>query len=74
MLEPYNTQRVIGASFDDVYDFLMEPMNLPKWAVEFCKGIEKEGDGYRVSICDGSVMWFKVTGDRALGLARIRWR
>jgi hypothetical protein len=29
-----------------LFDLLSNPENLPKWAITFCKGIEKQEDGY----------------------------
>lgn len=36
----------IGRSFDETYDFLVEPVNFPRWASGLGRGIEQVGDDW----------------------------
>jgi hypothetical protein len=65
---PSDTQAVsIDGRANDVFDFLAEPTNLPKWAVGFCHSIRRDGERWVVSTATGQVAIRYVT-DRALGV------
>jgi uncharacterized membrane protein len=63
-----NTQAVtIDASADELFDFLADPENLPRWAVGFCRSIRRDTDRWVVATAQGEVAIRYVT-DRALGV------
>jgi hypothetical protein len=65
---PSDTQAVsIDGRADDVFDFLADPANLPKWAVGFCRSIRRDGERWIVTTATGQVGIRYVT-DRALGV------
>jgi hypothetical protein len=51
--------RTLGVSInlnpDEVYAFVANPENLPKWAPAFCKSARKSGEEWLVETPDGSV-------------------
>lgn len=40
---------------DEVYDFVSNPENLPRWAPAFCKSVRREGGSWIVESPDGPV-------------------
>ena len=50
-----------------VFDFVADPENLPKWAVGFCHAIRRDGDRWFVRTAQGEIAIRYVT-DRALGV------
>jgi hypothetical protein len=62
-----DTQAItIPASFEEVFGFLAEPENLPKWAVGFARGIRREGEDWIVQTAHGDVT-VRVVADAARG-------
>ena len=55
----------IDGTPDQVFDFLADPENLPKWAVGFCHSIRRDGDHWMVTTAGGEVGVRYVT-DRGL--------
>lgn len=50
MLVTSDTQAVgIDGPIEQVFDFLADPANLPKWAVGFCHSIRRDGDRWIVT-------------------------
>jgi uncharacterized membrane protein len=63
-----DTQAVsIDGPVEQVFDFLADPANLPKWAVGFCHSIRRDGDHWMVTTAGGEVSIRYVT-DRELGV------
>lgn len=63
-----DTQSVtIKAPAGQVFDFLADPENLPRWAVGFCRSIRRDGQGWVAQTMQGDVAIRYVT-DRALGV------
>ena len=50
-----------------VFDFVADPENLPKWAVGFCHAIRRDGDRWLVRTAQGELGIRYVT-DRELGV------
>ncbi len=51
-----DTQAIyIHADPKDVFEFLAEPENLPRWAVGFCRAIRKEGRRWIAQTAQGEV-------------------
>lgn len=51
-----DTQTVtIPASYEQVFDFLANPENLPRWAVGFAREVRRDGEGWIVSTGHGEV-------------------
>lgn len=63
-----DTQTVtVAASPEDVFTFLADPETLPQWAVGFCRGIRRNGEGWVVDTGHGEVGIRYVTdADRGL--------
>jgi hypothetical protein len=57
----------LPCSAAQLFDFLSDPENLPRWAVGFCRGIRPNGDEWLVRTAHGEVGLRYVT-DRALGV------
>lgn len=66
-----DTQTVtLAAPPHDVFDFVANPENLPRWAIGFCHSIrrdERSGDRWVVTTGNGDITVRYVT-DRALGV------
>jgi hypothetical protein len=58
---------LVAATKDAVFDFLSNVENLPAWATEFCEGLKKEGDHYKV-VTSGGELFFKIESDRKTGV------
>jgi hypothetical protein len=50
-----------------VVDFLADPMNLPRWAVGFAKGVRREGERWIVTT-GGGEMGVRVVAERSTGV------
>jgi hypothetical protein len=51
-----------------LFDLLSNPENLPKWAITFCKGIEKQEDGYYlVTAPSDDKLFFRIEADKNTG-------
>src|SRR5262245_28458606 len=62
-----DTQTVtIPARPDDVFAFLAEPENLPRWAVGFARGIHRAAGGWVVQTGHGDVP-IRILADRERG-------
>jgi hypothetical protein len=63
-----DTQAVsIDGPAEEVFDFVADPENLPKWAVGFCHAIRRDGDRWLARTAQGEVGIRYVT-DRRLGV------
>jgi hypothetical protein len=63
-----DTQSVtIAGTAEQVFDFLADPENLPRWAVGFCHSIRRDGGRWLVRTAQGELGIRYVT-DRALGV------
>jgi len=58
---------VVPASRDDVFDFISEIENLPKWASEFARQLKHDQDGYKV-INNLGELHFEIRADRDTGV------
>lgn len=60
----------IGAAANEVFEFVADPENLPRWAVGFCRAIRRDGgvpDRWIVTTAQGELPIRYVT-DAALGV------
>ncbi len=57
----------IESSPAEVFDFLADPENLPKWAVGFCRSIRREGERWLVLTSQGEVP-IRIVADREWGV------
>lgn len=58
---------VLNAPREKVFGFLSKVENLPKWAVEFCRGVEKRGSQWWVTTPDGPLL-FRIDADARTGV------
>jgi hypothetical protein len=58
---------VLHAPAREVFDFLAEVENLPEWATEFARRLERRGDDYKVVNGLGE-FFFEVRSDPATGV------
>jgi hypothetical protein len=58
---------IIKAPRDKVLSFLSNVENLPKWATEFCKKLEKVEGRYYVTSCQGRML-FEMRADHKTGV------
>jgi len=58
---------VLGASRDDVFDYLSDVENLPRWATEFARELRREGDDFKVVNGLGE-FFFTIHADRTTGV------
>ncbi len=52
------------ATSEVLFDLLSKPENLPKWAITFCKKIEKKEESYHVTSPDGDELFFRIDADK----------
>jgi hypothetical protein len=53
MMEALNITVSIACPPQKVYDFIVDPENLPKWAPGFAQSVTKEGEQWTVATSDG---------------------
>jgi hypothetical protein len=58
---------VLPAPADDVFDYLADIENLPKWATEFARRLERDGDDYKVVNGLGQ-FFFEIRADADTGV------
>jgi hypothetical protein len=58
---------VLSAPHEDVFDFLADVENLPRWATEFARELRREGEDYKVVNGRGE-FFFTIRADRASGV------
>jgi hypothetical protein len=58
---------VLQAPANEVFDFLADIENLPEWATEFARRLERRGDDYLVANGLGE-FYFELRADRATGV------
>jgi hypothetical protein len=58
---------VLAAPADEVFAYLAEIENLPDWATEFARRLERDGDDYKVVNGLGE-FFFAIRSDRASGV------
>src|SRR5918911_4551862 len=58
---------VLDAPQDEVFQYLAEIENLPRWATEFARELKRDDDGYRVVNGLGEFC-FEIRADRATGV------
>jgi len=63
----------ISAVPKDVFDFVSNPANMPRWAVNFCRGVRRDGDRWLVTTSDGE-METVVESNAEYGVVDFRWR
>lgn len=56
----------VSASFDEVFDFLAQPENMPDWALHFCKAIRNE-DGRWIATTPNGDLFIAVDTNKAGG-------
>ena len=62
-----DTQAItVPAHADDVFAFLAQPENLPRWAVGFARSIRRDGDNWIVQTAQGEIP-IRVAADAAHG-------
>jgi hypothetical protein len=61
---------ILNAPKSEVFSFISNIENLPKWATEFCQELKKVGDKYKVISCnpDAGELFFSIRSDRATGV------
>ncbi len=57
----------IRAQADQVMDFLVDPTNLPRWAVGFAKSVRQDGDRWVVTT-GGGEMAIRIVAERTVGV------
>jgi hypothetical protein len=57
----------IRAKADQVMDFLVDPKNLPRWAVGFAKSVRQDGDRWVVAT-GGGEMVIRIVAERTVGV------
>ena len=57
----------IHAKPEKVLDFLADPMNLPRWAIGFARGVRRDGDRWVVTTCGGE-MGIRIAADQSSGV------
>jgi len=64
-----STQTIeIAARPEDVFTFVADPEQLPRWAIGFAKGIRREDDGWIVRTASGVELPLRVATDAATGV------
>ena len=58
---------VLPATPEQVFEYLADVENLPDWATEFARRLEREGDDYKVVNGLGA-FYFEIRSDRATGV------
>jgi hypothetical protein len=58
---------VLDAPREDVFDFLADVENLPRWATEFARELRREGEDYKVVNGLGE-FFFTIRADRESGV------
>jgi len=51
-----------------IFELLSKPENLPKWAITFCKKIEKKEECYYVTSPNGDEVLFYIDADKSNGI------
>jgi hypothetical protein len=70
MLDAVNVRSyhvIVDAPAESLFDFVSDLVNMPRWAIHFCKDIRLIADGAIVTSAGGEV-YFGITGDRDLGV------
>jgi hypothetical protein len=58
---------VLGAAPDEVFAYLADIENLPEWAIEFARRLERHGDDYKVVNGLGE-FFFEIRSDAPTGV------
>lgn len=58
---------ILPASKNEVFAYLSNIENLPRWATEFCQNLKLEKGKYKVYTCTGQELAFKIVTDAATG-------
>jgi hypothetical protein len=58
---------VVPAAKDTVFSFLAKVENLPAWATEFCEGLKREGEHFKVVTSFGE-LFFRIEADPRTGV------
>ena len=58
---------VLAASSTEVFDYLSDVENLPRWATEFARELRREGDDFKVVNGLGE-FFFTIRADRTTGV------
>jgi hypothetical protein len=58
---------IVQAPAERVFGFISTIDNLPRWAIEFCRGLERVGDRHYVETPEGRVV-FDVRSDARTGV------
>jgi len=58
---------VLDAPRDEVFEYMADIENLPRWATEFARELKRDADGYRVVNGLGEFC-FDIQADRATGV------
>jgi hypothetical protein len=61
---------ILNAPKSEVFSFISNIENLPKWATEFCQELKKDGDKYKVISCNPNAgeLFFSIRSDQATGV------
>jgi hypothetical protein len=52
---------------DEVFAYLSDVNNLPRWATEFCQSLKVEKGKYKVHTCTGHDLLFRIEANPAIG-------
>lgn len=58
---------IVPAPKAEVFSFLSQVENLPVWATEFCEGLKREGEHYKVITSFGE-LFFQIESDPRTGV------
>lgn len=65
------TTLIVDAPQRAVFDFLSRVENLPRWAVNFCQGLRRSDDAWRVVTPEGEIL-FRIDADAERGIVDMR--
>jgi uncharacterized protein YndB with AHSA1/START domain len=64
-----DTQTIsIDTPASQVFDFVADPANLPRWAIAFAKEVQADGDAWLVTTGDGGKVSLRPVTDEQLGV------
>jgi len=62
---------IVKASAETLFNFLSKEVNLPKWAIHYCKGIRHVDGDYIITTPHGD-MFFKIDSDAKTGIVDLK--
>jgi hypothetical protein len=67
-MRTHTTSIPIAAPATDAFAYLADAETLPVWAIGFAKAIERDGEGWAVTLASGDRMPLRVDADPATGV------